>query len=65
VSLPQLRQAARDAFAAKVCFDAAVLRLAQAGKVALHRHDFPASLGEENRASLVQDARGKCFVAAA
>ena len=46
----------------KSAFDQAVLRLADQGKVALHRHDFPAGLSTEDRAELVTDATGDFYV---
>ncbi len=46
----------------KSSFDQAVLRLADQGKVALHRHDFPAGLSTEDRAELVTDATGDFYV---
>ncbi|APR83039.1 Hypothetical protein A7982_08388 [Minicystis rosea] len=39
-------------------FDRAALRLAQAGALVLHHHDFPESLAEAERARLVRDERG-------
>ncbi|MFT3766761.1 MAG: hypothetical protein QM820_14785 [Minicystis sp.] len=39
-------------------FDRAALRLAQAGELVLHHHDFPESLPEAARAELVRDERG-------
>ena len=46
----------------KSSFDQAVLRLADQGKVALHRHDFPAGLSTEDCAELVTDATGDFYV---
>jgi hypothetical protein len=46
----------------KARFDGAVLRLSRAGTVVLHHHDFPASLGEAERAELVEDERGVHYV---
>jgi hypothetical protein len=43
-------------------FDRAVLRLAEAGKVILHHHDFAASLPPAERAELVQDDHGIDYV---
>lgn len=43
-------------------FDAAVLRLASAGKVVIHHHDFPASLPEAERAELVQDEHNTHYI---
>jgi hypothetical protein len=61
VSLRDLRQAV----AAQVpgaAFDAAVLRLADGGRVALHRHDFPAGLSQEDRVGMVPDGRGGYYI---
>lgn len=57
---PQLRLAAK-----KTAVDAAVLRLAEQGRLALHRHDFPSSLNEEDRGQLVTDGRGNYYVGVA
>jgi hypothetical protein len=46
----------------KVRFDAAVLRLARAGRLKLHHHDFPESLPDAERAALVRDERGVHYV---
>jgi len=46
-------------------FDGAVLRLAAAGELSLHHHDFPASLPEAERAALVEDPHGVHYVGVA
>jgi len=43
-------------------FDRAALRLAQAGELKLHHHDFPESLPAAERAELVEDARGVHYI---
>lgn len=43
-------------------FDRAALRLAQAGKLKLHHHDYPESLPAAERAELVLDARGVHYI---
>jgi hypothetical protein len=47
---------------AKDRFDRAVLRLADAGRVVLHHHDYPMSLSPAERAELVQDPRGIHYI---
>ncbi len=61
-ALVSLRDLRRAVFLSKAEFDAAVLGLARKGRVALHFHDFPASLGPEERDALVQDERGTFYV---
>lgn len=46
-------------------FDRAMLRLAAAGRIMLHHHDFPHSLPPEEQSDLVQDDRGVYYVGAA
>jgi hypothetical protein len=43
-------------------FDRAALRLARAGRLKLHHHDFPESLPAEERAVLVRDERGVHYI---
>ena len=62
VSLRDLRRSMDFQNVDKSAFDQAVLRLADQGKVALHRHDFPAGLSTEDRAELVTDATGDFYV---
>jgi len=62
VSLRDLRRSMDFQNVDKSAFDQAVLRLADQGKVALHRHDYPAGLSSEDRAELVTDATGDFFV---
>lgn len=49
----------------KARFDGAVLRLARAGRLTLHHHDFPASLPEAERAGLIVDEHGVHYVGVA
>ncbi len=62
VALPDLRRHLHDALPAKETFDAAVLRLAKAGRVDLHFHSFPASLDEQEKAGLVTDGKGTYYM---
>ncbi|MGO9601029.1 MAG: hypothetical protein ACLP7Q_23860 [Isosphaeraceae bacterium] len=62
VQLRELRRAMDFQNIEKSAFDRAVLHLADAGKVALHRHDYPAGLSEQDRAELVTDGTGDYFV---
>jgi hypothetical protein len=62
VAIPDLRNYLRDAFAEKEEFDRAVLKLAETGRIDLHRHTFPASLDDSERAALVKDERGNYFI---
>jgi hypothetical protein len=62
VSLTVLRRGLRDEIPGKDDFDQAVFRLAADGRVALHQHDFPASLTQTERNELVTDGRGNYFI---
>jgi hypothetical protein len=62
VALPDLRKHLHDALPTKEAFDAAVLRLAEAGRVDLHFHSFPASLAEPEKAALVTDGKGNFYM---
>jgi hypothetical protein len=62
VSLRELRRSMDFHSVEKTTFDQAVLHLADQGKVALHRHDFPAGLSAEDRAELVTDGTGDFYV---
>lgn len=62
VSLRELRRSMDFQNVDKPAFDQAVLGLADQGKVALHRHDFPEGLSSEDRAELVTDATGDSYV---
>ncbi|WP_437229449.1 hypothetical protein SH661x_001446 [Planctomicrobium sp. SH661] len=46
----------------KSSFDDLVLRLARTQELALHRHDYPASLSESEREDLVHDGAGNYYV---
>jgi hypothetical protein len=61
VRLRELRRAMVFKNIEKGEFDRAVLHLADAGKVALHRHDYPAGLSEQDRAELVTNGTGVYF----
>jgi hypothetical protein len=62
VRLRELRRAMDFQNIEKSTFDRAVLQLADAGKVALHRHDYPTGLSEQDRAELVTNGKGDYFV---
>jgi hypothetical protein len=62
VALPDLRIFLRETFTNKQVFDCAVMQLASQGQVDLHRHTFPASLDELEKAALVTDERGNYFI---
>lgn len=61
VSLKELRRSVASN-AKKGDFDAAVMRLAETGKVALHRHNDPLMLDESERAEYVADDRGGYYM---
>lgn len=65
VSVESLRQRMRDQFPTKEGFDKFILSQAEAGKLALHRHDWPASLSESERAAMVVDEKGNHYIGAA
>ncbi|MBO0720475.1 MAG: hypothetical protein J2P41_06625 [Blastocatellia bacterium] len=65
VPLSELRQALFAHFPDRSSFDQVVLKLADEGRVVLHRHVFPGSLNREERESLVADDRGNLFVGVA
>ncbi len=60
-----VRDLRRSARMDKAVFDAAVLQLSRQGKVALHWHDFPASLTAEERDELVTDGAGNYYIGVA
>jgi hypothetical protein len=62
VSVRELRRSLRETFPDKDRFDRAVLELAREGRLDLHQHDYPASLGEEQRGEeLIPDNRGNYY----
>jgi hypothetical protein len=65
VSLSELRRALVDQIPDKSGFDQAVLKLADEGRVVLHRHVFPTSLSSEERESLVSDEHDNYFTGVA
>lgn len=62
VSLSELRRSLVAEIPGKTVFDQAVLRLAKSGRVALHHHDYPNSLSQEERDAMVSDERGNYFI---
>lgn len=62
VSIAELRRALAGEMPDKSAFDEAILRLAEAGRVALHHHDYPGSLSQEERDALVLDERGNYYI---
>ncbi len=62
VYIKDLRRLMESFIPDKQAFDQAILNLARQGRVALHRHDFPASLSEQERGHLVRDDRGNFYV---
>jgi hypothetical protein len=62
VQLTQLRHALRPEIDDKGVFDRTVMRLAERGRVAVHRHDYAGSLDQEELAALVSDGRGNYFI---
>ena len=62
VPLNELWHSLKDAGWDKASFDRTVLSLADNYRVALQRHNFPASLREEERAELVIDELGNHYV---
>jgi hypothetical protein len=63
VQLSELRHALRPEIDDKGVFDRTIMRLAEQGRVAAHRHDYAGSLSQEDLAALVSDGRGNYFVA--
>jgi hypothetical protein len=63
VQLSQLRQALSSEISDKEVFDRTILRLAEQGRVAAHRHDYAGGLSQEDLAALVSDGRGNYFIA--
>jgi hypothetical protein len=65
VPVSELRRALAAQIPDKSGFDRVVLKLADEGRVVLHRHVYPASLNPEERESLVSDDRGNFYVGVA
>ena len=63
VQLSQLRQALRSEIPDKDVFDRTIMRLAEQGRVAAHRHDYAGGLSQEDLAALVSDGQGNYFIA--
>jgi hypothetical protein len=62
VSLRDLHRSLEFKDIDKDAFDAAVLRLAEQGRVSLHRDDHPGALAEEQREEGVTDGRGNYYI---
>lgn len=65
VSLRELWRSMQFQVPDKSAFDRAVLRLAEGGYVALHRHDYPAGLSDEEKAEMIPDGRGSYYIGVA
>jgi hypothetical protein len=63
VQLSQLRQSLRPEISDKDVFDRTIMRLAEQGRVAAHRHDYAGGLSREDLAALVSDGQGNYFIA--
>src|SRR5262245_1908019 len=63
VQLSQLRQAVRSEISDKDVFDRTIMRLAEQGRVAAHRHDHAGGLSQDELAALVSDGQGNYFIA--
>jgi hypothetical protein len=63
VQLSQLRQVLRSEISDKDVFDRTIMRLAELGRVAAHRHDYAGGLSQEDLAALVSDGQGNYFIA--
>jgi hypothetical protein len=63
-ALVSLRNVRRAMSIGKEDFDAAVIDLANRGRIMLHQHDFPGGLTEQERAELVDDRKGHLYVGA-
>ena len=63
VQLSQLRQALRSEVSDKDVFDRTIMRLAEQGRIAAHRHDYAGGLSQEDLAALVSDGQGNYFIA--
>jgi hypothetical protein len=63
VQLSQLRQSLRSEISDKDVFDRTIMRLAEQGRVAAHRHDYAGGLSQEDLAALVSDGQGNYFIA--
>ncbi|MEX0701604.1 MAG: hypothetical protein WD069_05850 [Planctomycetales bacterium] len=61
VSIPELRRQPEFRDLDKPAFDRIVLELGRQERVALHRHDYPASLSEDERRQFVLDERGRHY----
>src|SRR5262245_12540165 len=62
VSLTELRRAVRNEITGKEVFDRMILDLAMQGRVAVHKHDYPASLSKDELDELVTDGNGRYYI---
>src|SRR5262245_8770263 len=62
VSLTELRRAVRNEITGKEGFDRVILDLAMQGRVAVHKHDYPASLSKDELDELVTDGNGRYYI---
>ncbi len=61
VPVKELRQSLDGRLVDKQAFDAALLQMARDGLLSLYQHDYPASLSEHERETLVRDAEGNYY----
>ena len=54
-----------NAYVDKSIFDEAIIKMATDGWVNLHRHDWPASLTDDEKRGMVPDGRGGYFIGVA
>jgi len=64
-ALVGIRDLRRLAAVSKEDFDTSILELSRQGRLSLHRHDFPASLSDQERDDLVVDRQGTYYVGVA
>ena len=63
VSLRELRRHMPAEYRERETFDHTVLRLAEEGRIIIHRHDQPSLLPEKDREELVRDDEGNFYTA--
>jgi hypothetical protein len=61
VYIPELRRAVEFLHKDKSEFDKALWGLVQAGRLAVHRYDHAGTIGENERADLLQDESGRYY----
>jgi len=65
VPIPELRRILEAQCPDRHTFDNAILQWWRSGKLVLHKHDYPASLSEQERKELVRDELGNYYVGVA